>query len=89
MAKVWAWIVQAARDVYSFLYTEIGTALSLLKYSTPSGMKYSVKRILAVALIGDVLFFGGIPRDWGQVVFAGIKLVVGAALLIWAAVTKT
>ena len=55
MAKVWAWIVQAAKDVYSFCYTEIGTILSLFK---DKSKKYSWKRITGLAaLYAAVRFF--------------------------------
>jgi len=57
--KVWAWIVQAAKDIYSFAYTEIGTVLSVFK---GADKKFSWKRVTgAAAFVAgvDLLFRGG------------------------------
>jgi hypothetical protein len=84
--KAWAWIVQAVKDIYSFVYTEVGTILKVAK--DPAG-KFSGKRIIALALVGDLLFAWELPTSvWGWI-FAIGKLVAAVVLYWIAEVTKT
>lgn len=73
MAKIFAWIIQAAKDIYSLAYNEIGAILKVLKDKTG---KYSWKRVTgAVAFIYALYIFmhGG--------VIAGI-ILLGYALFV-------
>lgn len=84
--KAWAWIVQAAKDVYSFVYTEAGTALKLLK--DPAG-KFSHKRILALGFGVMAIYLILKPRGWMDVLVAG-AFAVSAVVISWvSAATKT
>ena len=86
MNAVWTWIVKAAQDIFSFAYMEIGVALSALK--VPDKSKYSVKRLIAVALAADAIV-SGVPHDlWTLLVFIA-KIVVAGGLMVLAELTKT
>lgn len=79
------WIVVAIGNLWNFIYTEVGTALKLLK--TPDG-KFSAKRVIALALAGDALI-SGIPHDlWTLLVFLA-KILTAAGLMLVAELTKT
>jgi hypothetical protein len=80
------WIIQAAKDIYSFVYNEVGAILKLFKDA--SG-KYSHKRIIALALVLDGLL--GIVKvtTWLGVVIWGGQILIGVALAIYTALTKT
>jgi hypothetical protein len=86
MLKIWQWIIQSARDIYSFAYQEIGRALALLK--DPQG-KYSHKRIIALALIVNGLYMSRGITSWLTLVVPGLCIVFGTVLAIYSAVTKT
>ena len=79
MLKVWNWIVQAAKDVYSFVYQEGGKILALLK--DPAG-KFSHKRILALGFGLLAIYLVVRPRGWLDVVVGG-GFGIGAFLLAW------
>lgn len=80
------WIVQAVKDVYSFIYTEVGTVLKVFKDA--SG-KYSHKRIVAIALILDGLMGLVKVTNWLGVVIWGGQVLAGVILAIVSALTKT
>lgn len=84
--KAWLWLVQAAKDIFAFVYQEIGRILAVLK--NPAG-KFSGKRIIALALVADVIFFDGIPKDKLQWAFAALKLLLAGGLYVLAELTKT
>ena len=84
--KAWAWIVKAAQDVYSFAYTEIGIALSLLK--VPDKSKYSIKRVAVAVLLLDTIL-SGIPQGTIPLIWDVAKILTAAGLMILAEVTKT
>lgn len=84
MKAIWAWIVQAAKDIYSFVYTEVGKILALLK--DPSG-KFSHKRILALGFGLLAVYLVVDPRGWLDfVVAAGFG--IGAVILAWVTVAN-
>ena len=74
------------KDIYSFFYTEIGTVLSVFK--TPDKSKYSGKRVVALALVADVLI-EGVPSGLWQWILSALKVVVAAGLFVLAELTKT
>ena len=87
------WIAQAFKDVWTFVYTEVGTLLSIFKYpvvgSSPTILKWSTKRLVSLGLILGSWLVIGVPRDWYQVITMGIAFVI-AGLLLWKAMeTKT
>ena len=86
--KAWAWIVQAAKDIYSFAYTEIGNLLKMFKDG--SG-KFSSKRLAGLLLIVNGIYGLRLKTNWVWVDLGigGGQIVVGAVLLVVAAVTKT
>ncbi len=81
-----AWCKKAVQDTWSFIYTEVGMALSVAK--VPDKSKYSGKRIIALALGADVIL-GGIPANTFEGIFAIVKLLVAAGLYVLAELTKT
>lgn len=86
------WIAQAFKDVYAFLYTEIGTVLTLLKYpvpgSSPTVYKFSSKRLTAIGLIANVIA-NGVPSGLFHIIFDGGELAIAGLFLWYAAKTKT
>jgi hypothetical protein len=86
--EAWAWIVKAAQDIYNLIYTEIGRALSVLKDSTG---KYSSKRIAGILLIINGIYGLRLKTNWVWVdlFVGGGQIIVGAVLLIVAALTKS
>jgi len=80
------WIIQAVKDIYSFIYTEGGKVLALLK--DPAG-KYSHKRILALGFGLMAIYLVAHPRGWMDVMVASGFALAAAAVAIAAAATKT
>jgi hypothetical protein len=70
---VWNWIIQAAKDVYSFVYTEIGTILGLLK---DKNKKYSWKRITGIVAIYVAARFFIEGHFWSGVPFVAYAIVI-------------
>ena len=86
MKAIWAWIVQAAKDIYTFAYTEIGLILSFLK--VPDKSKFSAKRLIAVALAADAII-SGVPHDLWTLIVVLAKILVAGGLMVLAELTKT
>ena len=87
LAVAWAWIVKAFQDAYAFAYTEIGHVLSVFK--TPDQKKYSGKRVIAIALVADLLLRWQLPASvWGWI-YVIAKLAVAGGLYALAELTKT
>ena len=76
--KAWAWLIQAAKDAYSFVYTEAGTVLKLLK--DPAG-KFSHKRILALAFgVAAIYFLFMAPIRIPEAVLMAVGATIGGFL---------
>ena len=84
--KAWAWLIQAAKDAYSFVYTEAGTVLKLLK--DPAG-KFSHKRILALAFGVAAIYLIVHPRGWLDFIVAAGFAIAAVVLAGVSAATKT
>ena len=55
MKRIFDWIVKAVQDIYSFIYSEAGTVLALLKDRRG---KFSWKRVTGIiALYSAIRFF--------------------------------
>lgn len=75
------------KAAFDWVYKELGTVLSVLKDG--SG-KFSSKRVIAVALILDVLLTGQLAQgNLLGTILAGLKVIGGFVLLVVAAITKT
>jgi hypothetical protein len=88
--KAGMWCAGVFKDVCSFIYTELGTVLKLLKHSEASGKgiehKYSPIRIAGLALVVvPTLLIGGVGKDLYQVVVQLAGAAIGAFLLWYAA----
>jgi hypothetical protein len=80
------WLAQGFRDVFSFVYTELGTVLRIFK--DPSG-KFSGKRAIAIGLAAAPWVFIGVPKDLYQLIVIIASLLVSAGLYVLAELTKT
>ena len=85
--KAWHWIVKAAQDVYSFVYTEGGTIVSFFK--TPDKSKFSSKRLIALALIANALYMTHSVKGWLDIAVIAGQVIIAVILVIVAAITKT
>ena len=70
----WKWIVQAAKDVYSFVYTEVGVVLSLFK---DKQKKYSWKRITGLVAIYAAIRFFAMGAWISGLCFIAYAIVIG------------
>jgi hypothetical protein len=84
------WIVQAIKDVYAFVYTEVGTLLSVFKEPPDSKgvQKFSGKRVIALSLVADTLL-GGVPATSWHFWFDVAKILGAVALYFWAYLSRT
>jgi hypothetical protein len=76
LKALWAWI-----------YREAGLVLSVFK--VPDKSKYSAKRVIALGLAVDAIFFTGFSSEVYAIIIVSAKLAVAAGLMVLAEVTKT
>ena len=78
MKAIWSWIVQAVKDVWTFIWNVLGVLRD-------KDGKFSHKRLIALAfaVVGIFLLFHG--EWWG----AGISGAVVAVLAAISAITRT
>lgn len=75
------------KTLWAWIYREAGLLLSVFKI--PDKSKYSAKRVIALGLTVDAIFFTGFSSEVYAIIIVSAKLVVAAGLMVLAEVTRT